>query len=203
MVVTTAAEWLVLPLISALIGYITSVIAVRMLFRPRRPWRLWGVGTIQGLIPKRHHDLAEAIGQVVENELLSIDILLDKLDIDGYKDQVSAAMVRHVRARLKERMPRFIPIPLQDVIIDHLCELIGKEGESILDVLVAEWEDYARGSISIRELVENRILALDLAALEELVVGIAHKELRYIEVLGAAVGFLIGWGQIGILAVLR
>lgn len=173
-----------------------------MLFRPRQPWRIWGLVTIQGLIPKRHHDLAKAIGRVVENELLSVDTLLDKLDISSYKSQVLATVVKHVGSQVKERMPWYIPHTLQDSIVDLLSELISKEGESVLDGVVADLEEHVRKIISIHELVENKILALDLAALEELIIGISHKELQYIEVLGAVLGFIIGLGQVGLLAIL-
>jgi uncharacterized membrane protein YheB (UPF0754 family) len=200
---TTVAEWFVIPLISALIGYVTNVVAVRMLFRPRRPWGIQGVWTIQGLIPRRHHDLAKAIGNVVEKELLSVDALLDKLNISGYKSQVLATVVEYMRTQLKERLPWYIPNALKDTIVEYLSEMVNKEGEGILDQLVVDLESHVRTSIDIRELVENRILALDLATLEELIIGIAHKELRYIEVLGAVLGLLIGVGQTGLLAILR
>ncbi|NLK52516.1 MAG: DUF445 domain-containing protein, partial [Syntrophomonadaceae bacterium] len=45
----------------------TNVLAIRLLFHPRRPYRLpWTQYEIQGLLPKRRMELARDIGQVVE-----------------------------------------------------------------------------------------------------------------------------------------
>ena len=34
--------WIMVPLLGAVIGYVTNRIAVRMIFRPVRPWNLPG-----------------------------------------------------------------------------------------------------------------------------------------------------------------
>lgn len=41
-------------------------------------------------------------------------------------------------------------------------------------------------------MVSDKIEALDLAAFEEIVTGVVKNELRYIELLGAVLGFIIG-----------
>ncbi|MFH7325014.1 DUF445 domain-containing protein [Desulfurivibrio sp. C05AmB] len=49
--------YLSLPLIGALIGYLTNHIAIRMLFRPLKPWRIAGVRIplTPGVIPAARH----------------------------------------------------------------------------------------------------------------------------------------------------
>ena len=41
-------------------------------------------------------------------------------------------------------------------------------------------------------MVENKINELDLYQLEELIIKVAKKELKHIEILGLVLGFLIG-----------
>ena len=61
------------PCIGAFIGYLTNKIAIRMLFRPLRPWHLFGVRVpmTPGIIPSRRHQLAVNIGEMVGRHLLS------------------------------------------------------------------------------------------------------------------------------------
>ena len=61
------------PCIGAFIGYLTNKIAIRMLFRPLRPWYLFGmrVPMTPGVIPSRRHDLAVNIGEMVGRHLLT------------------------------------------------------------------------------------------------------------------------------------
>lgn len=65
--------YLSLPLIGALIGYLTNHIAIRMLFRPLKPWRIAGVRIplTPGVIPAARHRLARNIGKMVGDHLLT------------------------------------------------------------------------------------------------------------------------------------
>ena len=61
------------PCIGAFIGYLTNKIAIRMLFRPLRPWHLWGVRVpmTPGVIPAKRQQLATNIGEMVGRHLLT------------------------------------------------------------------------------------------------------------------------------------
>ncbi|HQL37778.1 MAG TPA: DUF445 family protein, partial [Bacillota bacterium] len=73
-------EALFLIAVGAVIGWLTNVLAIKMLFRPIRPFKIPLLNiTIQGLIPKRRHDIARSIGDVVEKELVSINEIFDRL----------------------------------------------------------------------------------------------------------------------------
>lgn len=65
------------PLIGAGIGYVTNLIAVKMLFRPLKPIKI-GKHTLPftpGIIPKNKARLAEAIGNSISTNLLTEDSL--------------------------------------------------------------------------------------------------------------------------------
>ncbi len=65
--------WLAPPLIGAFIGYLTNYVAIRMLFRPLKPWRLFSIRIpmTPGVIPAKRHDLAQNIGRMVGDHLLT------------------------------------------------------------------------------------------------------------------------------------
>ena len=52
--------YLLLPLLGAFIGYITNVVAVKLLFHPKKPINILGI-KLQGLIPARSEELTERI----------------------------------------------------------------------------------------------------------------------------------------------
>ena len=70
-------QWLIGPIVGAIIGLITNGIAIRMLFRPLYPVKI-GKFTLPftpGLIPKEKPRLAHSIGQVVANQLVNAEVL--------------------------------------------------------------------------------------------------------------------------------
>lgn len=66
---------LIPPLLGALIGYVTNYIAIRMLFRPLRAWKLLGlrIPLTPGIIPAKRGELAVKMGEMVGDHLLTSD----------------------------------------------------------------------------------------------------------------------------------
>src|SRR5687767_10658446 len=61
-------------------GYAGAWLAVRMLFRPRKPFKILGVTLFpQGMIPRHRERLASAIGKAVGEELVSQETIMDEL----------------------------------------------------------------------------------------------------------------------------
>lgn len=63
------------PVLGAFIGYMTNYVAIKMLFRPLRPWKIFGLRLpmTPGVIPAKRHQLAENIGEMVGEHLLTSD----------------------------------------------------------------------------------------------------------------------------------
>src|SRR5690349_12487018 len=61
-------------------GYAGAWLAVRMLFRPRKPFKLLGITLFpQGMIPRHRDRLANAIGKAVGEELVSQETIMEEL----------------------------------------------------------------------------------------------------------------------------
>lgn len=76
--------------VAAVIGYITNYLAIKMLFLPRREWRVWGkrVPFTPGLIPKRKGEIAASLGRVVSDYLVTADGLKEVLQQPELRGQV-------------------------------------------------------------------------------------------------------------------
>lgn len=104
-------QWLVGPAVGAVIGYITNDIAVRMMFRPHTEKRIFGrkVPFTPGLIPKERPRLARAIREVVDNDLLSPEVLEAALLSEQMLRQIDEVADKALQAILhEERTPRML-----------------------------------------------------------------------------------------------
>lgn len=61
------------PVVGAFIGYLTNMVAIKMLFRPLKPWRVLGmrIPLTPGVIPSKREELAVNIGEMVGEHLLT------------------------------------------------------------------------------------------------------------------------------------
>ena len=61
------------PVVGAFIGYLTNMVAIKMLFRPLHAWRIFGIRVpfTPGVIPSKREDLAVNMGEMVGEHLLT------------------------------------------------------------------------------------------------------------------------------------
>ena len=74
-------QFLLPPILGGIIALSTNWIAIKMLFRPHREIRLFGVRLpfTPGLIPKERSRLAMKLGEAISTHLLTPDVLANKL----------------------------------------------------------------------------------------------------------------------------
>jgi len=82
------------PLLGALIGYVTNYIAIRMLFRPLYPWRLFGLRLplTPGIIPAKRDELAQRMGEMVGSHLLTADDVRQALEKPAFNRELKNAV---------------------------------------------------------------------------------------------------------------
>ncbi len=127
---------LLLASIGGVIGYITNVVAIRLIFRPLNPIKIPILNTeIIGLIPKRREEIATNIAKIVEEEFLSLDDILDNVITEDYLndmieeevknsiDDLSKGMVKKASKRIdiqkmiEEKINQLDLLVLEDLII--------------------------------------------------------------------------------------
>ena len=86
--------YLVPPLLGALIGYVTNYIAIRMLFRPLRAWRLLGIRLplTPGIIPAKRGELAQRMGEMVGSHLLTADDVRQALEKPAFNRELKSTV---------------------------------------------------------------------------------------------------------------
>ncbi|MTL49264.1 DUF445 family protein, partial [Turicibacter sanguinis] len=183
---------LLLTVVGALIGWITNIFAIKLLFRPIKPIKIPLTRfTIVGLIPKRKKEIAKNIGEVVANELISIRELMDEAVTEEDLTQIRFFVKRKIKAVIDEKL-NIIPFPFKGMIQGPLDELIETEVNNGLTDIIVNIKDMIELRVNIAKIVEDNIMALDLRELERIILQVAKKELKHIEILGFILGGVIG-----------
>ena len=191
-----------LPFIGALIGWLTNYIAIKMLFHPREEVRIFFI-PVQGVFPKRQKDFARRLGQIVSEELISVEDLTAHLK----EKATSEAILNHIAQRLEEaiaaRLPRVFPMvamfmssDMVDKIKGFLMEQMGSLNEELIDKLSSQLEE----ELDVHRIVEERVAAFSSDKLEEILFSIMRREFKFVELVGAVLGFLIGVAQVLLLS---
>lgn len=110
-------------IIGALIGGVTNVIAVKMLFHPFKTYYIFNkrVPFTPGLIPKRRAEIADKIGQVIEEHLLTESMIQSKLNATATRTAIEEVVQKQIE-KLKEDRTSFDYLAKKvDIDIAHLA----------------------------------------------------------------------------------
>lgn len=198
--VDVQANWqiyLSIPFVGALIGYMTKLVAVEMLFRPLefkgiRPFLGW-----QGIIPRYAPRMASIAADLMLARLVDPQEIIDKIDptelatkmqepLHRATDIVTRQIMLKYQPGLWETMPEFARGLLIKRIQGEIPKLIEK---SILDLRAD-----VNAVIDLKE-VAMTALTRDTALLVRLIRKIGKSEMSFIVRSGVPFGFILGTVQ--------
>ncbi len=124
-------------------GYAGAWIAVRMLFRPRMPVKVFGITVFpQGMIPRHRDKLANAIGKAVGEELVSQETILHELTGNDFlRNKVQKVIDAYTDELLALEHPSLIdslPKNVREPVLDAISALQGKLADHIRSILQSE-----------------------------------------------------------------
>jgi uncharacterized membrane protein YheB (UPF0754 family) len=198
----TLTTWLAIPAIGGVIGYLTNRLAVKMIFRPIKQKNILGF-KVQGLMPRRQPEMAKSIGAVVGDHLLRHDDLIKGLASVDFEAVLSEVLDIGLGPKIDElrNLPLIGGFLTDDRIADLRASLI-KGIVSQKALVMEKFEEALEQGLDVRALVTEKVAAFPVEKLESLVLQIAARELRAIELLGGVLGVIIGVGQVALLYLL-
>lgn len=199
------APWLLLlllfPLICALIGYVTNVVAVKMIFRPHQRVRFAGV-SFQGVLPKHQHHFASMLGAIIARDFLSTGDLVDALQSPEAAERFEA-LLRELAPAVVDEVRRSVPegrrAMLNDQMVAMAVDQIVAEANKRLPGLIASLRERAGEAVDLEDIVTDKVMSLGPGGLERIIYAVSKRELDFIEYYGAIFGFALGLLQWGVL----
>ncbi len=182
-------------LIGGLIGWSTNVLAIKLIFRPYRPYNILGLFTLQGLIPKRRSELARVIGETIEKNFLSGEEIVNRLVIPDLEAKVVFEITQNIKQKVVKIVPSFILAGFKSYLDEIIENIVQAEVKKFFRETFPKLATEMKDSLPIASIVEEKINQLDLRELEILILKIVHKELKHIEYLGGILGGTIGLVQ--------
>ena len=138
-------------------GYAGAWLAVRMLFRPRKPFKILGITLFpQGMIPRHRDRLANAIGKAVGEELVSADTIMDELvGKDFLRTKIRRVFDSYTQEMLDQNYPSLVealPSNIREPVLDAITTLQFTIAEHIETTLKNE-----ETQVAISSFVERRV----------------------------------------------
>ena len=127
----TIVTILFMAFIGALIGSVTNFVAIRMLFRPYNPIYIFGkkLPFTPGLIPKRRAELAEQLGKMVVDHLLTVESIQQRILTENFRQE----LLQWIIAQLKQ-------LKKSDLTVSQGLEQLGiKDAKSKTEYFIEQF----------------------------------------------------------------
>lgn len=199
------SHWVVyasMPVIAAVLGYVTKRVAIEMMFRPLefvgiRPFLGW-----QGVVPRNAERMIRISAGLLTERLITPGALVNRLDPAEVLREIEKPLLRTVdsatRAVMRQRHPQLwesLPAISQDLIVKQVQAGVPR----LVHRLLAELRAHADELLDI-EYIAVTTLRRDPRLTVRLIKEISRPEMRFIARCGIYSGFLLGLVQTAVWA---
>ncbi|HEX5120272.1 MAG TPA: DUF445 domain-containing protein [Pseudonocardiaceae bacterium] len=196
--------YLSIPLLAAAIGYVTKVVAIRMMFQPldyvgRKPFG-W-----QGVVPRHAARMAGVAVDLMTSQLISPADVVRRLDPERIAAQlaeplraVAAGLVEEVAAEVQPELWRSLPDPVRRLVLRR----VEVESPALAASVLRAVQDDVESVFDLKDMVVTNLVR-DKALLNRLFTSAGAAEFRFITHAGALFGGAIGIVQLVAWALFR
>mmetsp|Transcript_18918 Transcript_18918/g.39204 ORF Transcript_18918/g.39204 Transcript_18918/m.39204 type:complete len:521 (+) Transcript_18918:247-1809(+) len=178
-----------LPVAGALVGYVTNLIAIKLLFDPAEPVQV-GPIVVQGLFESRQVEVSDEFGNFMAHRVLNPGRLLESLARDGDEGELHSFL----RTQLPYPVPKFI--------LSAAVRAIAKAAENPKEY--PDLHNYMASALDVESTLAHRLKLMSPTDFEDLLHPVFQEDEAILiavgGVLGAAAGLLqtrLGWGGPG------
>jgi uncharacterized membrane protein YheB (UPF0754 family) len=183
-----------IPLVSAIVGWLTNFLAVKMMFYPIEFVGIRPIFGWQGLIPAKRREMAEIEVELVLGRLLSVEELAERLDPDELSKAINRRLKQVVRKIVNEVMRESAPqlwagLPVQGKNLVY--SRIENDIPNVVRKLVSDFQYNVNEILNIQELVVEQLVD-NPELINEIFLKAGEKEFPFIIKSGSYFGFLFG-----------
>jgi len=188
--------YVAMPLFMALIGYVTKLTAIKMMFEPLE-YRGWGPFGWQGVIPRRAARMAAVACDLITTRLIGPRDILERLDPDKVAAELQGPLLAVAEDITREVMSQFqpglwesLPTPARALLVRRIqSEAPEVIAELLRDIRADVDQVFDLKTMVVTNLVRDRHL------LNRIFAEAGDEEFRFIARSGIWFGFIIGCVQ--------
>jgi uncharacterized membrane protein YheB (UPF0754 family) len=191
-------EPLVLPIFGGCIGLFTDWLAIKLIFVPREPIRLWNV-TVQGKFQRRRAEVAQQYGELIAREVLTVENLMATILCGPRSDRLLAMVQRTVEKVVDEQTSAAKPMVVMTIGTTRLAAMKQAAAVRAVERLpdtIRQAEGYLTKAMDVARMVEGRMLKLTPIEYEGLMRPAFRQDEWKLIAVGGIIGFLVGELQV-------
>lgn len=190
--------YLSMPLVAAAIGFVTKIVAIKMMFEPIEFVGIKPIFGWQGIVPRKAAIMAGIACDTMTEKLIKPEDVFGKLDPERIAQEIEGPLLesveeitREVAAHYSPGLWESAPESVKNLIIRH----IQKEAPKIVQQIMIDVKTNIDSVFDLKDMVVTNLLR-DKPLLNRIFLEAGSGEFRFIRNCGAVFGFAIGIVQL-------
>jgi uncharacterized membrane protein YheB (UPF0754 family) len=195
MVWTFYKSWWVLPAFGLFIGWFTDWLALKMVFRPKRPTRYLGLFEWQGLFLRRRKEVAADYGRLIAEEIITPRAIIDGVLRGPLSDRLFSLVQKHIKKMVDEQAGIVRPLVVFAVGSREYQEMKAQVAEKFMQHIpetMRHIEEYAADAMDIQNTLIEKMQQLNEEQFERLIRPAFEQDEWILIACGAMLGFMVG-----------
>jgi hypothetical protein len=155
------ASW-ILPVAGFLVGWLTNWLALKVIFKPIRPLRIFGF-TVQGIFMRRQKEVSEIFARVICVEILHIQAIWTAIFNGRLKKNFNAILRAHTLVFTDKLVVEIEPLAVaalgSDKFLQMKEDIAKKVMEKIPDIIDSSYE-YTQTALDMEATIRDKMAVL-------------------------------------------
>ena len=194
LITNTIHLWWILPLLGVVVGYVTNLVAILMIFEPVEKRRILGI-PFQGLFMKRQREVSDVYAQIVAEEVVNLNNIGKELLEGPRSDRTRKLIERAMRPAVDRAIGRVKPavrVAVGTHQYDAIRESVATEAVEYTMTPLRDPEFNKRQSTAIRTLISERMQEMEPADFSEMLRTAIREDEWLLYLHGAVLGLGAG-----------
>ncbi len=187
-----------MPIVASIIGFVTKIVAIKMMFQPIEFVGIKPIFGWQGIVPRKAAIMAGIACDTMTSKLITPEDVFNKLDPDRIAQEIEKPLLQSVEQITREVAAHYSPglwESAPESVKGMIIRRIQKEAPEIVKQIMVDIKSNIDSVFDLKDMVVTNLLR-DKPLLNRIFQEAGAAEFRFIRNCGAVFGFLIGIVQL-------
>ncbi|MBS0618378.1 MAG: DUF445 family protein [Spirochaetes bacterium] len=188
---------LFMPITYGFIGWLTNIVALKMMFYPLNFWGIPPYLGWQGIVPRKATGLALKVVNILSEKLIKVEDFFDKIPADKLADSYKPLLKENIPGML-HRVLEAVPAEHKAAVQANEAQIVSRaidESQAKLTEITHHLTEDAKKVFSFKNMVLRNLTGDRTHLLVDLFQEIGRKEFKFIGASGWYFGTLFGLAQ--------
>lgn len=189
--------WWILPLFGVLVGYLTNLLALKLIFRPLNPIKI-GKLTIQGMFIKRQKEVSTEYSKIVASKIITIENIFEYIIRGPGSEKLEKIVQKQIENTIDETaglLKSLVEISTGSQMFLHIRNIACFRFMQELPMNIRQVFGYAENALDLEHILRSKMIGLTPLEFESFLRPVFKEDETTLITIGAFLGGFAGMLQ--------